>query len=249
MQWTDDGIVLSARRHGETAAILVLLTHEHGRHAGLVLGATGKRLRGVLQPGNQVGATWRARLAEHLGTYTLEPAGGVAADLLDDGDRLAGLASACAVADLALPEREPHPRVHAGLAALLTAMADPALGDAWIAAYVRWELGLLADLGYGLDLTSCAVTGSGDDLVWVSPRTGRAVSRTAGEPYRDRLLALPPFLTGRGGGEVPDLVAGLALTGHFLVRHVLNAHGQEEPPARHRFVGRLGGLDPAGTAT
>lgn len=244
MEWTDDGLVLAARAHGEGAAVVTLLTREHGRHAGLVRGATSPRSRGVLQPGNRIGATWRARLAEHLGNYSVELQASNAADLFDDPLRLAGLASACSVADRALPEREPHPAVFDGMLALIEAMANPDLGDLWIAGYVRWELGLLADLGYGLDLESCAATGANDDLAYVSPRTGRAVSLSAGEPYRERLLRLPDFLARRGGGEPEDLLSGLDLSGHFLVRHALNAHGQEEPGARQRFVERVRGLLP-----
>lgn len=244
VDWTDDGIVLAARPHGEGSAVVMLLTRGHGRHAGLVRGAFSGRSRGLYQPGNRVTAEWRARLAEHLGNYACELAQGHAAALLEDPLKLAALAAACAVAEVSLPEREPHPRVHDGLAALLDAMALPELGDAWIAAYVRWEIGVLADLGYGLDLESCAATGVNDDLAYVSPRSGRAVSLAAGEPYRDRLLPLPRFLTGRpgagpGGGDHDDLFRGLALSGFFLERHVFATHGRQPPPARTRFVERF----------
>src|SRR3546814_2099648 len=152
VDWTDDGIVLAARPHGEGSAVVVLLTRDHGRHAGLVRGAFSGRARGLYQAGNRVTAEWRARLAEHLGNYACELARGHAATVLDDPLKLSALAAACAVAEVSLPEREPHPRVHDGLAALLDAMELPELGDLWIAAYVRWEVGVLADLGYGLDL-------------------------------------------------------------------------------------------------
>jgi len=255
VDWTDEGIVLAARPHGEGSAVVVLLTRGHGRHAGLVRGAFSGRARGLYQTGNRVTAEWRARLAEHLGNYVCELAEGHAAALLDDPLKLAGLTAACAVAEASLPEREPHPRVHDGLVALLNAMANPDLGDAWVAAYVRWEVGVLADLGYGLDLESCAATGVNDDLAYVSPRSGRAVSLAAGEPYRDRLLPLPRFLigqTGAGlGGDSDDLFRGLALSGFFLERHVFATHGRQPPPARTRFVERFargvtvsgGGLD------
>lgn len=239
VEWSDEGVVLAARPHGEGSAVVVLLTHGHGRHAGLVRGAFSGRARGVYQAGNRVTAEWRARLAEHLGNYTCELAHGYAAAALDDPLKLAGLTAACAIAEASLPEREPHPQVHDGLVALLDAMADPDLGDAWIAAYVRWEVGVLADLGYGLDLDSCAATGVNDDLAYVSPRSGRAVSLAAGEPYRDRLLALPRFLIGRGGGDSDDLFRGLALSGFFLERHVFATHGRQPPPARTRFVERF----------
>lgn len=239
VDWTDEGIVLAARAHGEGSAVVILLTREHGRHAGLVRGAFSGRARGLYQPGNRVTAEWRARLADHLGNYVCELGHGHAAAVLDDPLKLAGLSAACAVAEATLPEREPHPQVHDGLVALLDAMARPELGDAWIAVYVRWEIGVLADLGYGLDLDSCAATGANDDLAYVSPRTGRAVSLAAGEPYRDRLLPLPRFLIGRGGGDQDDLFRGLALSGFFLERHVFATHGRQPPPARTRFVERF----------
>ncbi len=246
MQWSESGIVLSARKHGESSAIVNLLTLSHGRHVGLVRGGTGKRLRGVLQPGNEVTATWRARLAEHLGNYTLELAAARAANLLDDGARLAALSSACAMAETVLPEREAHASVYAGFRVLLEALESE---STWPAVYVHWELGLLTELGFGLDLRRCAVTGGTDDLVYVSPRTGRAVSRSAGAEYADRLLVLPPFLLGNGGrgggwsGAVGpsgrDIIEGLALTGHFLELHVLSPHGLRMPAARGRLLDRI----------
>lgn len=243
IEWEDQGFVLSARPHGEGSAVVTLLTQDHGRHAGLSRGAFSARGRGVFQPGNRVNALWRARLAEHLGTYTCELEDGYAAGVMDDPLRLAGLSAVCAVADAALPEREPHRRLYDAFGALLGAMSLEDIGDAWIAAYVRWEIGLLTDLGYGLDLSSCAATGANDDLAYVSPRSGRAVSLAAGEPYRDKLLPLPRFLVGipgsRGGGDNDDLFAGLALSGFFLERHVFATHGRQPPPARTRFVERF----------
>lgn len=234
MEWTDEAVVLSARPHGESAAVAALLSREHGRHAGLVQGARSAKQRGVLQAGSLVRARWRARLSEHLGTYTLELVQGFAAGLLDDPLRLAGLVAACAVTESALPEREPHPAVFDGLIALF----DTLESMAWGAAYVRWELGLLQELGFGLDLSRCAVTGGTDQLAYVSPRSGRAVSRAAGEAYRDRLLPLPGFLIGQGGGGPEEVAAGLALTGHFLERHVFANRETGPPPARHRLVER-----------
>jgi len=239
IEWTDEAVVLSAKPHGEGSAILTLLTAKHGRHAGLVRGGSSSRNRGLYQSGNRVAATWKARLADHLGAYACEPVAGHAAHLMDDPLKLAGLTAACAVAETALPEREPHPRVHDGLVALLEAMEMPEIGDAWIGAYVSWEIGLLADLGYGLDLERCAATGRNDQLAFVSPRTGRAVSLSAGEPYRDKLLPLPRFLIGDGGGDADDLFAGLALSGFFLERHVFQTHHRHPPPARNRFVERF----------
>ena len=238
MEWSDDGIVVSVREHGETSAIVSLLTLNNGRHTGLVRGATGKRTRGVLQPGNRVKATWRARLAEHLGGLSCELVGSVAAGLMGDGDRLAGLAAACAVTETALPEREPHSRVFDGLTGLLAALAD---SEMWPSAYVKWELGLLADLGFGLDLSRCAVTGAADHLAYVSPRTGRAVSQSAAEPYRERLLALPAFLLQEGiGGSAAEVTQGLTLTGHFLERHIYAPRNRQLPPARVRLALRIG---------
>lgn len=237
MDWTDEAIVLGARGHGEAALLVTLLTRERGRHAGLVRGGQGKRA--LYQPGNRVRASWRARLAEHLGHYECEPVASVAAGLLDDPLRLAGLSSACAVAEAALPEREPHADIFAGMTALIDGLAGPY----WAQSYVRWELGVLAGLGFGLDLASCAATGRNDDLAYVSPRSGRAVSLSAGEAYRDRLLRLPSFLTGRGrtdpAGADAEVVEGLALTGYFLERHVLGPAGHVMPAARTRFVDRF----------
>lgn len=236
MEWTDEGIILSARKHGETSAIVTLLTRAHGRHAGLVRGGAGKGARGILQPGNRVEARWRARLAEHLGTLTCEMTHAFAAAVLDDADRLAALSAACAVAEAALPEREPFPAVHDGLLALMGAIE----GDVWPIAYIRWELGLLAQLGFGLDLSECAATGRNDQLAYVSPKSGRAVSMAAGEPYKGKLLALPAFLAGGGNGATPGaLLDGLRLTGHFLECHVFATMGGTMPAARRRLEERL----------
>ena len=234
MQWSDAAIVLSARKHGESAAIVNLLTREHGRHAGLVRGGAGRRARGVLQPGNQVAATWRARLSEHLGTLVCELERARAAALMDDAARLAGMRSACAIAEAGLPERAPHRALFESTVGLLDAMAA---APGWRMDYVRWELGLLADLGFGLDLSACAATGTTENLAYVSPRTGRAVSAEAARPYRDRLLRLPRFLLDDAtDAEADDIEAGLALTGFFLDRHLLGPHGAAIPPARARFV-------------
>jgi len=236
MEWTDEGIVLSARKHGETSAIVTLLTRAYGRHAGLVRGGAGKAARGILQPGNRVEARWRARLAEHLGTLTCEMTYAFAAAVLDDAARLAALSSACAIAEAALPEREPFPSVYDGLLALLGAIEN----DVWPVAYVRWELGLLTQLGFGLDLSECAATGRNDQLAYVSPKSGRAVSLAAGEPYKGRLLALPAFLAGGGNGAGPGaLLDGLRLTGHFLERHLFAPMGVPMPAARRRLEERL----------
>lgn len=235
MDWTDRGIVLSARRHGESSVILSLLTAEHGRHAGVVRGGQSRRRRGVLEVGNLVAASWRARLEEHLGNFTVELETGYAARVLDSPDRLAALTALCATIDACLAERETHPALFADSLRLIASLEDPDFA----AHYVVWELGLLGELGYGLDLSSCAATGVVDDLAYVSPRSARAVSRTAGEPYRDRLLPLPGFLKGGDNITPGDVFDGLKLTGYFLDRHVFHPHGGRLPDARERFLSRL----------
>lgn len=237
MEWADRGFVLSARRHGESAAIVHLLTEAHGRHAGLVRGGGGRRARGLLQPGNLVAARWRARLAEHLGTMTCELEAGHAARFLDHAGRLAALAAAAALVEAALPERLPYPAIYAGFAALVEALG----GERWPEATVRFEVALLAALGYGLDLSRCAATGTRDDLAFVSPKTGRAVSAASGRPYADKLFALPAFLL---AAEAPpaaaaDIAAGLSLTGFFLEQHVFAPQGGKLPAARRRLAERL----------
>jgi DNA repair protein RecO (recombination protein O) len=251
MEWTDRGILLSVRRHGESAAIVSLLTRHHGRHAGLVPGGGGRRMRATLQPGNLLQATWRARLAEHLGHVACEPVEGWSADLLDEPLRLAALTAALALVDAALPEREPHGRLFDGLSDLIATLRGQLSVEEWGPAYARFEAALLADLGYGLDFSRCAVTGTNADLRYVSPKTGRAVSSAAAQPYRERLLALPSFLLPAADAALPipraDLLAALKLTGHFLRQNVfshLPAAGHAEaqrglPPARERLVEKL----------
>lgn len=208
--------MLSSRPHGENAAVVTLLTSEQGRHAGLVPGGQGRAARPVLQPGNRVQASWRARLVEHLGHYRLDLIGAPAAFWLDNPDVLAIIASACAVTEASLPERQAMPGVYAGLATLLS-LRDEAL---WPPVYVKWEITLLRTLGYGLDLSRCAVTGESEDLAYVSPKTGHAVSRKAGEPYRDKLFPIPAFLLGGETWDAESIRQGLAMTGHFLSRYV-----------------------------
>lgn len=229
MDWTDEAITLSWRPHGESGAVASVLTRDHGRHAGLVRGGRSSRMRATLEPGTQVTCHWRGRLAEHLGAFDLEPIRAFAPGLLDRSGPLAALASACALADACLAEREPHPAVFRGMAALLPALE----GEHWGEVTVRWELGLLAEVGFALELDVCAVTGVNDLLTHVSPRTGRAVSASAAEPFLERLLPLPGFLSGRGGGGPAEVAAGLHLTGHFLERHVLRG---PLPDARARLA-------------
>ncbi len=237
MEWHDDGIVLAARKHGESSAIVTLLTRNQGRHLGLVRGGMGRRKRGLFQPGNRVRATWRARLAEHLGSFTCEMQDAVAAPHLDDPLKLAALSAVCAVADAALPEREIHQPVYEGLSIFLNALDD----DDWQTVYVKWELGLLQELGFGLDFSCCAATGVTENLTHVSPKTGRAVSSQAAEPYRNSLLVLPAFLLENGRAGTPaEIIEALKLTGFFLERHVFShTKSGRAPAARGRLSDRL----------
>lgn len=233
MEWSDDAIVLSVRPHGESSAIVEVLTHGHGRHLGLVRGGASRRARPSLQPGNTLHLNWRARLSEHLGNFTVELARARAGDMLESRDALAGLNAFSAIVSAAMPEREVHEQVFDAGNILLDAIQEDGF-DHWGALFVRFEVGLLEALGFGLDLSRCASTGAMDDLIYVSPRTGRAVSRQAGEPYKDRLLALPGFLlaTQNATPDAAEVNAGLKLTGHFLLERVLRPHGREMPTLR-----------------
>ena len=237
MQWQDDGLVLGCRRTGESGTVLELMTRAHGRHAGFVHGGRSKRLAPVLQAGNTVEAVWRARLDEQLGHFTIEPKRMRAAALLGSPLALFGIGTLAAHLRL-LPERDPHPELFEAA----TQLADGLSAAGWAADFVRFEILLLAELGFGLDLSACAATGAAGDLVYVSPKTGRAVGRAAGLPYARRLLALPAFLTaeaGRGEPDTAEIAAGLSLTGFFLARHVYEPRGQAAPPERDRLLARL----------
>lgn len=231
MQWTDEGVIIGTRRHGETSLIVELMTAAHGRHLGLVRGGRSKRMQPVLQPGNSVMATWRARLDEHLGNYAVEGTTLRAARLIEGPAGLYGLQSLAGMLRL-LPERDPHRSLYEGLLTVLDWLDEPLVAGAVI---VRFELRLLDELGFGLDLDACAATGANDDLAYVSPKTGRAVSRAAGEPYRDKLLRLPVFLVAPQNGATPDasdLADAFRLTGYFLDRHVFEPRGIAAPDAR-----------------
>jgi DNA repair protein RecO (recombination protein O) len=238
MEWTDEGIVLGVRRHGESSAIVELLTRAHGRHLGLVRGGAGSRMRPLLQPGNSVSVVWRARLDEHLGTYAVEGLKLRAATLLESSHGVYGVTHLASVARL-LPERDPHVDIFARLEHLLDDFDD--IGSAAVHV-IHFELAMLAELGFGLALQNCAVTGETTDLIYVSPKSGGAVSRGAGEPWRDRLLRLPPFLRhGEAASELTDedLQDGFRLTGLFLLRHVLEPRGQAHSDARAGFINAL----------
>ena len=234
MEWSDEGVVLSVRPHGESAAVLELFTRRHGRHLGLVHGGRSRKLRPILQIGNHVDAGWKARLADNLGHFTVELRKGFAALLMDDAAALTAMTSMAELARL-LPERDPHPNLFEITQFVLGFLDDRAV---WPALMVRWELALLDELGFRLDLASCAATGKSTDLVYVSPKSGRAVSSDAGEPYKDRLLGLPVFLRGGASGPVSaeDVLAGLALSGHFLTTRVLAPRDMAMPDARGRLL-------------
>lgn len=234
IEWQDEGIVLSRRAHGEDAAVVQILTREHGRHAGLAKGAQSRRTRGTYEPGTVVQAVWRGRLPEHLGRFSCEPVASPAAELLTMPDRLQALAAATAVLAAAMPEREPHPAIFDGTRALLDALT----GEHWAELYVQWEVSLLAGLGFALDLSRCA-GGGNDRLAYVSPRTGRAVSLSAGEPYKDRLLPLPAFLVRASDGGPAEVAQGLRLTEFFLHRHIFGPADADVPAARRRLRARF----------
>ena len=236
MDWESEGYILSVKKHGETSAIIDVFTPDKGRHLGLVRGGVSRRSRPVLQPGNKVKVAWRGRLSEHLGAYTVEALSARAAELMDDRLSLSGLNAICAVARECLPEREPHIDVYRALEVLIENLHDP---EIWPALYVRWEAGLLTAMGYGLDLKSCAATGVNDNLTHVSPRSGRAVSASAAEPYKDKLLKLPGFLLGKPYAPLADVADGLSLTGYFLETRVQWGVNKTLPEARTRMIERL----------
>ena len=237
MEWRDTGIVLARRRHGETAAIIEVFTESHGRHAGIVRGGASRKLTPILEPGNQVEVTWRARLEDHLGVFAVEPLEARAAALMGDRKTLAGLNSMTALLSFALPEREAHKTIYQGTLTVLEMMTS---GPHWPLAYLRWELTLLEDLGFGLDLSTCAATGSTDNLAYISPKSGRAVSTTGAGDWKDKLLPLSPALVGKGGGSDADLRDGLRVTGHFLKTWLAPALGNRPlPAARQRLVDLL----------
>lgn len=234
MEWRDHGILLSVRRHGETSAIIDVFTEAHGRHAGVVRGGTSRKIAPVLQPGAQLDLAWRARLEEHIGSYQVEPIRSRAAAVMGSRLALAGLNAVAAVLSFCLPEREPHGGLYRRTEQLMDLLGQDAL---WPLAYLRWELALLEEMGFGLDLGRCAVTGRVDGLEFVSPKTGRAVSREGAGEWADRLLPLPQALLGKGDAPDGEIVQGFALTGYFL-RHKLAQELVHKPlpEPRQRFV-------------
>lgn len=240
MEWVDRAVILSIRRFGEHDLIASLFAENHGRQTGLVKGGASRKQIPNLQPGNLVQAQWRARLAEQLGRMAIELDQAHAANLLHDPERLAAMQSMAALLELSLPEAESHPTIFSATEGLLTILSHSvSADDRWWLSYIRWELALLADLGFGLDLRCCAATGTTQDLVYVSPKSARAVSRQAGLPYHDKLLPLPSFLIENPADRavvLTELFDGLKLSGHFLDHHLLHHMGKNLPPARQRLV-------------
>ncbi|MHA6265258.1 DNA repair protein RecO [uncultured Aliiroseovarius sp.] len=236
MDWRDQGALLSVRKHGETSVIIDVFTEKHGRHSGVVRGGISRKLAPILQPGAQLDVAWRARLEEHIGSFNVEPVKSRAM-VLSDRTALAGLNAITSLLGFALAEREPHPDLYHRTQAMLDLLGT---NEAWPTAYLKWELALLEDMGFGLDLSACAVSGACDDLAYVSPRTGRAVSAEAAGDWAERLLPLPPELLGSGDGSAQNVVDGLVTTGYFLTRWLAHSLGDKPiPEARARLVDRL----------
>ncbi|SMP17699.1 DNA repair protein RecO [Shimia sagamensis] len=233
MDWRDQGFVLSTRKHGETSVILEVFTADHGRHAGVVRGGVSRKMTPILQPGGQLDLAWRARLADHIGSFTVEPMRSRAA-ALSDRFALAGLNAVTALLAFCLPDREPHSELYAKSSQLLDLLGQ---NDLWPLAYLKWEIALLTELGYGLDLTECAVTGSTQDLIYVSPKSGRAVSSKGAGEWADRLLPLPPILRDEGDAPDGEILQALSTTGYFLSEKLAPDLGNKPlPEARARFV-------------
>jgi DNA repair protein RecO (recombination protein O) len=233
MQWTDEAILLGVRRHGETSVIAEMMTRSRGRHLGMVRSGRSRTMQPVLQPGNRLEVTWRARLDEHLGEYRVEPLVLRAGRLMESATAVYGVQALGSLLRL-LPERDPHPHLFEALDIILDHLEEPATAGEL---FVRFELALLNDLGFGLDLEECAATGLREDLAYVSPKSGRAVSRAAGAPWADKMLALPDFLASgtKQGADPESLAAAFRLTGYFLERHVYVPRGLEAGAAREGF--------------
>lgn len=237
MEWREEGVLLRARKHGETSVIIEVFCKDHGRHAGVVRGGTSRKIAPALQPGAQLDLSWRARLEDHIGAFRIEPVKSRAAFVLGDATALAGLNAITGLLCFVLPEREPHPGLYRRSVAMLDLLGR---NDSWPVAYLKWELALLEEMGFGLDLESCAVTGTRDDLTYVSPKTGRAVSAEAAGEWVDRLLPLPPELLGAGTGQPDNILQGLRTTGFFLENRLAPSLGSRPlPEARARLIDRL----------
>lgn len=234
IEWRDEGVLLKVRKHGESSAIIEVFTPHYGRAAGIVRGGTSRKVAPLLQPGSQLDVIWKARLEEHLGTFTIEPIRSRAALVMSDRLALAGLNAVTGLLSFALPEREPIPHLYQRSVQLMDLLGQ---GDVWPLAYLQWEIALLEELGFALDLSECAATGGKDELVYVSPRTGRAVSRSGAGDWADKLLPLPPIMLGQGDGDLGEIIQALSTTGHFLHNHVAPSLGDRPlPEARQRLI-------------
>ncbi|MGC1503263.1 MAG: DNA repair protein RecO [Sulfitobacter sp.] len=234
MEWRDQGILLSSRRHGETSVIIEVFTPEHGRHVGIVRGGTSRKIAPILQPGAQLDLAWRARLEDHIGSFSVEPLRSRAAAAMANRQSLAGLNTVTALLGFCLPERVPHAPLYARTEALLDLLGA---WDVWPLAYLQWELALLEEMGYGLDLSACAVTGTTEGLTYVSPKSGRAVSAQGAGAWADKLLPLPDVLRGVGNASDVQIAQAFKTTGYFLNAHLAADLGNKPlPEARARFV-------------
>ena len=234
ISWQDEGAVLRVRPHGETSAIVEVFTIEHGRHVGVVRGGISRKIAPSLQPGAQIAVTWKARLDDHLGSFTVEPLRSRAVNAMSDRLALAGLNAVCGLLAVVLPEREAHGALYAQTVQLLDLLGQT---EVWPLAYLRWEQALLEDLGFGMDLSACAVRGVNEDLAFVSPRSGRAVSREAAGEWADRLLLLPPVLAGKGDATTPEIIKALATTGYFVEHRLIRSlDAGRVLPARNRLL-------------
>lgn len=234
ISWQDEGAVLRVRPHGETSAIVEVFTIEHGRHVGVVRGGISRKIAPSLQPGAQIAVTWKARLDDHLGSFTVEPLRSRAVNAMSDRLALAGLNAVCGLLAVVLPEREAHGALYTQTVQLLDLLGQT---EVWPLAYLRWEQALLEDLGFGMDLSACAVRGVNEDLAFVSPRSGRAVSREAAGEWADRLLLLPPVLAGKGDATTTEIIKALATTGYFVEHRLIRSlDAGRVLPARNRLL-------------
>lgn len=235
--WTDEAALLATRPFGETSVIIEVFSAQHGRHAGVVRGGTSRKVAPILQPGAQLAVTWSARLDSHLGSFSVEPVRSRAATAMGDRLALAGLNAVCSLLALVLPERESHPALYDRTIALLDLLGQT---DVWPLAYLRWEQALLEEMGFGLDLSACAVRGVNEDLIYVSPKSGRAVSREGAGEWADRMLPLPPVLAGKGDASGPEIAIALATTGYFLEHRLIKGLGDKPVPhARARLIAAI----------
>lgn len=234
IEWRDEAIVLRAQPHAETSVILETFTPARGRHAGVVRGGVSRKFAPLLQPGAQLSVTWKARLESHLGSFTVEPIRSRAAIAMNDRLALAGLNAVCGLLAAVLPEREAHLPLYQRSVALLDLLGQ---SDVWPLAYLRWEQALLEEMGFGMDLSACAVRGVNEDLAFVSPKSGRAVSREAAGEWANRLLPLPPVLAGKGDASETEIVKALATTGFFIEKRLMRSLGDRAvPAARQRLI-------------